>query len=69
MTNELTLKLKPTTDIAATLGRMKKRSQLLAGFALETDNEIKNATAKAETEKSGFHCFKFTKGERCRFRT
>jgi phosphopantothenoylcysteine decarboxylase/phosphopantothenate--cysteine ligase len=44
--NEFTLSLKPTTDIAETLGRMKRRSQLLAGFALETDNEIKNATAK-----------------------
>ena len=44
--NEFTLSLKPTTDIAETLGRMKKGSQFLAGFALETDNEIKNATAK-----------------------
>jgi phosphopantothenoylcysteine decarboxylase / phosphopantothenate---cysteine ligase len=42
----LTLKLKPTTDIAATLGRSKKVSQIVAGFALETNNEIKNATAK-----------------------
>jgi len=44
--NEFTLSMKPTTDIAETLGRMKKGSQFLAGFALETDNEIKNATAK-----------------------
>ncbi len=40
------LKLKPTTDIAETLGRIKKPSQLLAGFALETDNEIENAREK-----------------------
>ena len=44
--NELVLKLKPTTDIAATLGKIKKKSQLIAGFALETDNEIENATKK-----------------------
>ena len=49
--NEFTLRLKPTTDIAETLGRMKKKSQLLAGFALETDNEIKNATAKLKRKK------------------
>jgi phosphopantothenoylcysteine decarboxylase/phosphopantothenate--cysteine ligase len=44
--DSITLKLKPTTDIAATLGSSKKASQLIAGFALETNNEIKNATAK-----------------------
>ncbi len=44
--NELILKLKPTTDIAASLGRIKKESQLLAGFALETNNELKNAGEK-----------------------
>jgi phosphopantothenoylcysteine decarboxylase / phosphopantothenate---cysteine ligase len=44
--NELVLRLKPTTDIAESLGKIKKQSQLLAGFALETDNEIENATEK-----------------------
>jgi len=44
--DSITLKLKPTADIAATLGRSKKASQFIAGFALETNNEIKNATAK-----------------------
>lgn len=33
-------------DIAATLGSKKKDSQLLVGFALETDNEIDNAFDK-----------------------
>jgi phosphopantothenoylcysteine decarboxylase/phosphopantothenate--cysteine ligase len=32
--DEIILKLKPTKDIAETLGRMKKKSQILAGFAL-----------------------------------
>ncbi|MFA5820115.1 MAG: bifunctional phosphopantothenoylcysteine decarboxylase/phosphopantothenate--cysteine ligase CoaBC [Bacteroidales bacterium] len=44
--NELLLKLKPTTDIAETLGKTKKPSQILAGFALETNNEIENAKEK-----------------------
>lgn len=46
--NELVLKLKPTTDIAASLGRSKKPSQILAGFALETNNEIENAREKLD---------------------
>jgi phosphopantothenoylcysteine decarboxylase/phosphopantothenate--cysteine ligase len=45
-TNELLLKLKPTTDIAETLGKTKKPSQILAGFALETNNETENAIGK-----------------------
>ena len=48
---ELILKLKPTTDIAASLGKMKKDSQLLAGFALETNNETANAQEKLIRKK------------------
>lgn len=44
--SELILKLKRTTDIAATLGKIKKPSQFIAGFALETDNELENAREK-----------------------
>jgi len=44
--NELVLRLKPTTDIAASLGKLKKHSQILAGFALETDNELEHAADK-----------------------
>jgi phosphopantothenoylcysteine decarboxylase / phosphopantothenate---cysteine ligase len=43
---DLVLKLKPTTDIAETLGRSKKPSQIIVGFALETDNELDNAQEK-----------------------
>jgi phosphopantothenoylcysteine decarboxylase / phosphopantothenate---cysteine ligase len=43
---DLVLRLKPTTDIAAELGKIKKPSQLLAGFALETNDEIENAKEK-----------------------
>jgi len=44
--DDIFLRLKPTKDIALTIGKMKKKSQILAGFALETHNEIANATAK-----------------------
>jgi len=40
------LRLKPTRDIAASLGKIKNEKQLLVGFALETDNEIENARTK-----------------------
>lgn len=45
---DLTISLKPTTDIAARLGSMKRKNQLLVGFALETDNEQLNAFSKLE---------------------
>jgi phosphopantothenoylcysteine decarboxylase/phosphopantothenate--cysteine ligase len=48
---ELILRLKPTTDIAEALGKIKKPEQLLAGFALETDNEIENAKSKLHRKK------------------
>ncbi len=42
------LALQPNPDIAATLGRVKRRGQVLVGFALETDNEHANAADKME---------------------
>lgn len=50
----LTLKLKPSVDIAFELGKKKKKGQFLAGFALETNNEIENATKKLGTKN--FDC-------------
>lgn len=44
--DNLKIELKPTRDIAAALGKMKRDNQLLAGFALETDNEAENAKRK-----------------------
>jgi phosphopantothenoylcysteine decarboxylase/phosphopantothenate--cysteine ligase len=44
--DNLTIRLKPTTDIALALGKIKKNSQILAGFALETEHEIQNAKGK-----------------------
>ena len=42
----LILELKATEDIASRLGNMKKHGQILIGFALETEDEIKNANSK-----------------------
>ena len=39
-----------TTDIAATLGTLKRPNQLLIGFALETHNELANASRKLQTK-------------------
>jgi phosphopantothenoylcysteine decarboxylase / phosphopantothenate---cysteine ligase len=45
-----TLELTPTIDILKKLGGMKKKNQLLVGFALESDNELKNARAKMKSK-------------------
>ena len=50
----LYIELKPTLDIAATLGRMKRIGQILVGFALESDNEIRNATKKMKKKNLDF---------------
>ncbi len=42
----LEINLVKTIDIARELGMRKKETQLLIGFALETDNEIENAREK-----------------------
>lgn len=43
-----TIELIKNPDIAATLGKEKKQTQVLVGFALETDNEFSNATEKLQ---------------------
>ena len=49
-----TIQLIPTTDIAAELGKIKKDRQITIGFALETDNEITNATEKLRKKNLDF---------------
>ena len=44
--DDLVIRLKPTQDIAASLGAKKKDNQILVGFALETNNEAENAQGK-----------------------
>ena len=52
--DNLRLELQPTQDIAAALGAMKKKKQVLVGFALETDNELQNAQDKMERKNLDF---------------
>jgi phosphopantothenoylcysteine decarboxylase/phosphopantothenate--cysteine ligase len=49
-----TIELKPTTDIAAELGKVKRNNQILVGFALETNNEEVNAKSKLERKNLDF---------------
>jgi len=51
---EFDLKLIPTKDIAVELGAMKRHNQVLAGFALETENEIENAITKLTKKNFDF---------------
>lgn len=43
-----TIRLQPTRDIAAEMGKQKRTGQLYAGFALETGNGLENARKKLE---------------------
>lgn len=47
---DLVIQLKPTTDILAGMGKLKKGNQLLVGFALETENEFVNASIKLKNK-------------------
>ncbi len=40
----------PTIDTLASLGKLKKKNQLLIGFALETNNELENAKSKIKNK-------------------
>lgn len=51
---DLQLYLQPTKDIAASLGQMKQNGQVLIGFALETNDEIKNAQRKLQSKNLDF---------------
>lgn len=52
--SEWALPLRRTTDIAAKLGQLKKKSQRLVGFAMETENEIENAQTKLNKKNFDF---------------
>ena len=52
--DDLVLQLKPTQDIAASLGKQKKPGQKLVGFALETNDERQNAQGKLERKNFDF---------------
>ncbi|MBO4876159.1 MAG: bifunctional phosphopantothenoylcysteine decarboxylase/phosphopantothenate--cysteine ligase CoaBC [Bacteroidales bacterium] len=51
--NNLEITLKPTDDIAASLGK-QKGARVLVGFALEKENELENAIGKLERKNFDF---------------
>jgi len=48
--DNLMIDLEKTQDIAAHLGKIKKQNQIIAGFALETQNELENAAKKLKSK-------------------
>lgn len=52
--DDMVLRLKPTQDIAAALGKAKQNTQKLVGFALETTNESENAKEKLKKKNLDF---------------
>lgn len=50
----MTIELEANPDIAAALGREKRDGQLLAGFALETNDGVANAQGKLERKNLDF---------------
>jgi phosphopantothenoylcysteine decarboxylase/phosphopantothenate--cysteine ligase len=52
--DDLTIQLKPTSDIAGILGQMKNDKQVLVGFALETNDELENAFSKLTKKNLDF---------------
>lgn len=51
---DILLRLVPTHDIAAEIGKIKQPSQRVIGFALETNNEANNAQHKLQSKNLDF---------------
>lgn len=67
--DDLLLRLVPTKDIAAELGKSKRNDQILVGFALETDNETVNAKRKLERKNLDFIVLNSTRNEGTTFQS
>jgi phosphopantothenoylcysteine decarboxylase/phosphopantothenate--cysteine ligase len=65
----LTIKLKKTTDILKTLGQHKGDGQILVGFALETNDEEKNAIEKLQKKNLDFIVLNSLKDKGAGFKT
>lgn len=61
--SDLTIELTANPDIAATLGKMKTKDQVLVGFALETNDEEVNARKKLEKKNLDFIVLNSTRNE------
>lgn len=67
--DRLTLRLQPTRDIAASLGQVKRESQRMVVFALETNNEEDNAVAKLKKKNADFIVLNSLRNEGTCFKT
>ena len=65
----LTVELKKTTDILKTLGQQKLAGQILVGFALETNDEEKNAIEKLQKKNLDFIVLNSLKDKGAGFKT
>lgn len=61
--DDLVLRLLPTHDIAAALGKAKRDGQILVGFALETNDEEQNARRKLKEKNLDFIVLNSTRNE------
>jgi phosphopantothenoylcysteine decarboxylase / phosphopantothenate---cysteine ligase len=52
--SNFTLELKPTPDILKELGNIRSKDQVIAGFALESENEKENARKKLKNKNLDF---------------
>jgi phosphopantothenoylcysteine decarboxylase/phosphopantothenate--cysteine ligase len=66
---DLNIELKKTTDILKTLGEQKRKGQILVGFALETNDEEKNAIDKLERKNLDFIVLNSLNDEGAGFKT
>ena len=67
--DDLELRLVPTHDIAAALGKMKKKNQRIVAFALETNDEEVNAEKKRKKKNADFIVLNSTRNPGTTFRT
>lgn len=65
----LDIHLVPNPDIAAELGRMKQKGQVMVGFALETNDEQQNAQTKLEKKRLDFIVLNSLRNEGTCFRS
>lgn len=67
--DDLVLRLQPTHDIAASLGKKKRESQIMVGFALETNDEETNAKKKLKRKNLDFIVLNSTRNPGTTFRS
>ena len=67
--DDLELRLVPTHDIAAALGKLKAGHQRIVAFALETNDEESNAVKKMHKKNADFIVLNSTRNEGTTFRT